>query len=299
MLFGFLLSQHKKMQFFHIRLLSIILFSLSVSTVSAQQLPKNIFPKKDTINIYKELLRDHSDDLMENHPAEDIYNNIWTSEKLNPYKIPIDSLPDSVKIDCSNFFIPTRGYITSEFGPRRYRYHYGIDLKVEIGDSIAAAFSGKIRIIDYEARGYGHYVVIRHDNGLETVYAHLSQVLVSLEQVVNGGDIIGLGGNTGRSTGPHLHFEIRYLGNAINPASIINFTTGLVFQPTYLITKKKSFYYQRDVKAMQAAKYYNVRKGDTLGHIAIRNGTSVKNLCKLNKINSRTLLRPGQRIRVR
>lgn len=287
------------MQFFHIRLLSVIIFFFSFLIVTAQQLPKNILPKKDTLNIYKELLNDHSDDLMENHPADDIYNNIWTSEKLNPYKIPIDSLPDSVRIDCSDFFIPTRGYITSEFGPRRYRYHYGIDLKVNIGDSIAAAFSGKVRIIDYEARGYGHYVVIRHDNGLETVYAHLSEVLVALDQVVAGGEIIALGGNTGRSTGPHLHFEIRYLGNAINPANIINFTTGLAFQPNYLITKKRSFYYQREVKALQAAKYYKVRRGDTLGHIAIRNGTNVKNLCKLNKISTRTLLKPGQRLRVR
>jgi murein DD-endopeptidase MepM/ murein hydrolase activator NlpD len=245
------------------------------------------------------MLNDQSDDLMENHPAEDIYNNIWTSLKINPYKIPIDSLPDSVRIDCSNFVVPTHGYVTSQFGPRRYRYHYGIDLKVEVGDTILAAFSGKVRIIDYEGRGYGNYIVIRHDNGLETVYAHLSVVLVSLNQTVKAGELIAFGGNTGHSTGPHLHFETRYIGNAINPANIINFNTGLVYEPTYLLTKKKSFYYQREDKAVQVARYYSVRKGDNLGQIAARNGTSVNALCRMNGIKTKTKLQLGQRLRIR
>ncbi|MCE5332664.1 MAG: peptidoglycan DD-metalloendopeptidase family protein [Bacteroidales bacterium] len=267
--------------------------------LNAQQINYSVIPRKDTANIYQEMLNDKSDDLMENHPADDIYNNIWTSEKLNPYKIPIDSLPDTVRIDCKDFSVPVPGMITSDFGPRRYRYHYGTDLRLNVGDSIHAAFSGKVRIIDYEARGYGHYVVIRHDNGLETVYAHLSQVMVKLDQVVKGGELIALGGNTGRSTGPHLHFEMRYLGNAINPASIVNFYTGHVHNDIYQITKRKSFYYQHGVKAQQAAKYYKVRKGDTLGQIALRNGTSVKALCRLNSIKSKKLLQPGQKIRVR
>lgn len=287
------------MQFSPKKFLSFLIFISSILGLNAQQINYSIIPKKDTANVYQEMLNDKSDDLMENHPADDIYNNIWTSERLNPYKIPIDSLPDTVRIDCKDFFSPVPGIITSDFGPRRYRYHYGTDLRLNIGDSVHAAFSGKVRIIDYEARGYGHYVVIRHDNGLETVYAHLSQVMVELDQVVKGGELIALGGNTGRSTGPHLHFEMRYLGNAINPASIINFYTGQVHNDTYQITKRKSFYYQRDLKAQQAAKYYKVRKGDTLGQIALRNGTSVKALCRMNSIKLKKLLQPGQKIRVR
>ncbi len=287
------------MQFSPKKFLSFLIFISSILGLNAQQINYSIITRKDTANIYQEMLNDKSDDLMENHPADDIYNNIWTSEKLNPYKIPIDSLPDTIRIDCKDFFVPVPGMITSDFGPRRYRYHYGTDLRLNVGDSVRAAFSGKVRIIDYEARGYGHYVVIRHDNGLETVYAHLSQVMVELDQVVKGGELIALGGNTGRSTGPHLHFEIRYLGNAINPASIINFYTGQVHNDTYQITKRKSFYYQHDVKAQQAAKYYKVRKGDTLGQIALRNGTSVKALCRLNSIKLKKLLQPGQKIRVR
>ncbi|MEA4935724.1 hypothetical protein SDC9_93833 [bioreactor metagenome] len=280
--------------------LLLVLFSV-VNSTFANDKDKRIssFARPDSTNIYQEFLNDETDDLMENHPADDIYNNIWTSTRLNPYKIAIDSLPDSVKIDLSDFIIPVPGHITSHFGPRRYRYHYGTDIKLETGDTVVASFPGKIRIVDYDRRGYGHYVVIRHDNGLETVYAHLSRVLVALDQTVDAGDIIALGGNTGRSTGSHLHYEIRFLGNAMNPAKIIDFERGIPFQKDYLITKKLSFYYQKEVKQLTAAKYYKIRSGDNLGRIAARNGTSVNALCRLNKISSKKVLRIGQSIRVR
>ena len=147
----------------------LLTFFISIWGAKAQHINYSLIPKKDTINIYKEMLNDHSDDLMENHPADDIYNRMWTTDHVNPYKIPIENMPDSVRIDCSHFVVPVPGVITSEFGPRRYRFHYGTDLRLKVGDSVRSAFSGKIRIIDYEARGYGHYIVIRHDNGLETV----------------------------------------------------------------------------------------------------------------------------------
>jgi murein DD-endopeptidase MepM/ murein hydrolase activator NlpD len=279
-------------------LTTLILF-LSAFGGYAQFNAFSLIPKKDTVNIYKEMLNDNSDDLMENHPADDIYNNLWTSDHVNPYKIPIDSLPDSVRIDCSHFVVPVRGGVTSDFGPRRYRFHYGIDLRLKVGDSVRCAFSGKVRIIDFEGRGYGNYIVIRHDNGLETVYAHLSAVLVSLNQNIKAGELIAYGGNTGHSTGPHLHFETRYIGNAINPAHIIDFNTGLVHSRTYLLTKKNAFYYQHEVKVLASAKYYTVKKKDTLSRIAARNGTSVKNLCKLNNLKPKSKIKKGQRIRIR
>jgi len=279
--------------------LPILAFFLSTVGGLSQQTNFSLIPKKDTINVYQEMLNDHSDDLMENHPADDIYNDMWTSDHVNPYKIPIDSMPDSVRIDCSNFVVPVHGEVTSVFGPRRYRFHYGIDLRLKVGDSVQCAFKGKVRLINYEARGYGHYIVIRHDNGLETVYAHLSAVLVVLNQDVKAGQLIAFGGNTGHSTGPHLHFETRYIGNAINPAHIIDFQTGKAISKTYLLTKKQSFYYQHEVKMFAAAKYYKVKKHDVLGRIAARNGTSVKALCRLNRIKPKTRLKPGQRIRIR
>jgi len=278
---------------------TIITFFLSCLGCFSQHTKFSLIPKKDSINVYREMLNDNSDDLMENHPADDIYNNIWTSDHVNPYKISVDKMPDSVRIDCSNFVVPVRGAVTSVFGPRRYRFHYGTDLRLNIGDSVRSAFSGRVRIIDYEARGYGNYIVIRHNNGLETVYGHLSAVLVSMNQNVKAGQLIAYGGNTGHSTGPHLHFEMRYIGNAINPAHVINFITGLANERYYLITKKQSFYYQHESKVTSSAKYYLVRKHDVLSKIAARNGTNVKTLCRLNGIKPKTHIKPGMRLRVR
>ncbi len=254
---------------------------------------------KDVDNVYKDLLHDETDDLMENHPADNLYNYIWTCERLNPYKIPIDSLPDSINIDFSTYHSPVKGHITSHFGSRRYRFHYGTDVKLFVGDTVASSFSGKVRIIDYDRRGYGHYVVVRHDNGLETVYAHLSKVLVKLDEVVEGGQPIALGGNTGRSTGSHLHYEMRILGNPLNPAKLVDFENGVALVDNYLITKADSFYYQKELAALSEAKYYRIKSGDTLSRIAVQNGTTVTRLCQLNGINRNKLLQIGQRLRVR
>ena len=295
-------------RFFLNLFLLIIVFGASTkasdcfSNPNVNQLLQDYFDYKqayDSINLYKKFLNDYTDDLMENHPADDIYMNIWTREKINPYKTSIESLPDSIRIDCSDFVLPIKGRITSRFGARRYRYHYGVDLKLYTGEPVRVAFSGKVRIIDYERQGYGHYVVVRHNNGLETVYAHLSKVLVEHNQTVTAGDTIALGGSTGRSTGPHLHFEIRYIGNAINPENVIDFNTGTLRNNSYLITKNQTFYYQKEVLALQAVRYTTVRKGDTLSHIASRHGTSVSRICQLNNLSTRSIIRPGQRIRVK
>lgn len=273
--------------------------NLNATKPSATPSSKPLIVQKDSIAQNRNLLLEQLEEILDDHPSNDIYNNVWRSDRVNPYRIPVDSLPDSVRIDMSKFVIPHRGVVTSRFGPRRYRFHYGIDLKVNVGDSILSSFDGKVRIIDYEAKGYGHYVVIRHDNGLETVYAHLSSVLVVHDQNVKAGELIGLGGNTGRSTGPHLHYELRYLGNAINPENMINFSSGLAISDEYLLTRRRSFRHMADVKAMQAARYVTVRKGDTLGAIAARNGTSINNICRLNNISRNKVLRIGQKLRVR
>lgn len=262
--------------------------------------PKHVVIKSDDReNIYRKMFNDPTDDLMEDHPAEDIYNKIWTSERVNPYQIPIDSIPDSTLIDVSNFVMPWNGHITSKFGPRKYRMHYGTDIKLQVGDSIRAAFDGQVRIVDYERRGYGHYVVIRHDNGLETVYAHMTRPLCDINERVYAGDVIGLGGNTGRSTGSHLHFEIRYLGNAINSELLIDYANHKMKDSTYLITKKQTFYHQKQVQAQKSAKFVTVRSGDSLSVIARRNGTTVSALCRLNGIKPTSIIRIGQRLRVR
>lgn len=261
----------------------------------------NNVPIADSTNIYNEMLNDETDDLMENHPAGDIYGDIWTSDRINPYRVPVSSLPDSISIDCSDFVMPvSTGRISSRFGPRRYRYHYGIDIALPCGNKVVSSFSGKVRIIDYEPRGYGKYVVVRHDNGLETVYAHLSAITCKQDQRVKAGQELGLSGNTGRSTGPHLHFETRYIGNAFNPATIINFEAKTVYASNYTLTKRKNFGYQQvKARTSQLAKYYKVRKGDNLSRIAARNGTTVNKLRSLNGLKSSSKIRAGQRLRIR
>jgi len=228
-------------------------------------------------------------------PSSDIYET-WTNEKVNPYKIAIKNLPD-LQLDSllTTYNHPLdSGAVTSDFGPRKRRFHYGIDLRVSVGQDVYAAFDGKVRVTDCDKYGYGKFVVIRHSNGLETLYGHLSEILVEANQYVSAGDRIGLGGNTGRSTGPHLHFEFRYLGNAINPAKIIDFERNVPMFDQYLVSSKTSF---KEILAYQAVKYHTVKKGDTLSSIAARYGTTVKRLCQLNGIKSTTTLRLKQRIR--
>lgn len=269
-------------------------------TCNSDELPKHIIVQaQDRANIYKRVLNDLTDDLMEDHPADDIYNSIWATDNVNPYKLPIDSIQDSIMIDCSGFVIPARGHITSKFGPRKYRYHYGTDIKVQIGDTIRSSWAGQVRIVRYDPRGYGNYVVVRHPNGLETVYAHMSKVLVDVDEHIVAGEVVGLGGNTGRSTGPHLHYEIRYLGNAMNTELLIDYQNFCMKDSVYTIVKRSTFYHQQQQKEMQQAKYITIKSGDNLSVLARRHGTTVGALCRLNGIKETTILRIGQRLRVR
>jgi murein DD-endopeptidase MepM/ murein hydrolase activator NlpD len=206
--------------------------------------------------------------------------------------------------------------VTSKYGPRRRGIHQGTDIDLETGDPIYATFDGRVRHTTYVARGYGHLIIIRHDNGLETFYAHLSEVNVKPGDWVTAGQVIGKGGNTGRSTGSHLHYEMRYKGHSFDPERLINFTTGDLRRETFLLKRTYFSPYSRftqdfdeevqsdeeDKKiAAEAAaiKYHIVKKGDTLGRIAINNHTTVTKLCQLNGLKKTSTLRIGQRIRVR
>lgn len=231
------------------------------------------------------------------YPGIDIYPT-WTNETVQAYKDA--TIPESYTFDLTEFCMPThQTRITDVYGyrPRRRRMHYGLDVKVYVGDTIRAAFTGKVRIVkNYGRRGYGKMILIRHDNGLETVYGHLSKQLVKENQLVRAGEVIGLGGNTGRSTGSHLHFETRFLGIPINPASMFDFEKQDIVADTYTFHKHKSSSGQRQTASGEGL-FYKVKKGDTLSKIASRQGVSVSRLCKLNRISTRTVLRPGQVLR--
>ena len=250
-------------------------------------------------------------------PAEDLYED-WS----NKYAHHETALPDSFRISLKDFCMPTDSRVlTSNFGARWGRQHKGLDIKVYIGDTIRAAFAGKVRVVRYERRGYGKYIVIRHHNGLETIYGHLSDWLVDEDQEVRAGEPIGLGGNTGRSTGSHLHFETRLCGVALNPALMFDFRNQDVVDDYYMFHKDS---YQREsavanrlrgvggssfsgdgdeevelasaapAASYQQSRFHKVKKGETLYSIAKRRGTTVNAIMKLNHLKNNTKLKPGQ-----
>lgn len=227
--------------------------------------------------------------------------------------------PKEYAIDLRGFHMPCESRrVTSHYGYRsRFRRnHYGTDIGVRIGDTIRSAFDGKVRVVEFEARGYGKYVVIRHPNGLETIYGHMSKHLVKPNQVVKAGEPIGLGGSTGRSTGPHLHFETRFLGNKINPEHLFSFENRDVLGDTYIFRSNgrsslsnalahTNVQVEETVAEAPAAKtaqrpqskIYKVKKGDTLYKIAQKHHTTVEKLCRLNNIPKNRKLSLGQVIK--
>ena len=251
------------------------------------------------------------EDLM--NPAADLYGeDSWTGS-VNPFGGRQVKVPNDYSIDVRDFIYPLDGLrrVNSKYGYRgRFRrMHYGIDLQLHVGDTVRSCFDGKVRIVDYNRGGYGKYVVVRHTNGLETVYGHMSKQLVKEGDIVHAGDPVGLGGSTGRSTGPHLHLEMRFLGIALNPSGIVDFGTGIPVKEKYVYNSRT---YKRNAKqsalaaskkpkkeaAGSAIKVVKIRKGDTLSKIAKKNGVTVSQLCKLNGISTRTKLRIGSTLRV-
>lgn len=243
------------------------------------QIPKNI-PV-----IFDEIIYSDFSDMPEEY-------DIWNNTAINPYQTSLVNMKDTVKIDVSRYCPPSAKYVTSDWGFRRWRYHYGIDLKVHKGDTVKCAFDGTVRITRRD-RGYGYFVVVRHNNGLETLYGHLDKILVHNDMPLKAGESIGMGGNTGRSTGYHLHFEVRYLGNPLNPRDLIDFSRHSVKNNVFLLSAN-NFAYKKEIDKIR---YWTVKKGDTLGRIAIKTGVPVSKLCALNKIKKTTILRLGRKIR--
>mgnify|MGYP003288884337 CR=1 FL=1 len=234
-----------------------------------------------------------------------VFENDWKENVTNPYGVKQEDLPASWSIwlvdSLDQYHCPFIGDIhpRGKFGPRRGRRHQGVDLPLKTGDPIYAAFTGKVRFAKYMS-GFGNLIIIRHENGIETFYAHLSKMHVKVGDWVNAGDVIGLGGSTGRSTGPHLHFETRFLGQAINPALLFDFEKQDIVADSYMFKKGNNRYRRTNTTAYASngdIQYYKVRKGDSLSRIAQKTGTSIDALCKLNKISRRTTLRIGQVLR--
>ena len=307
------------MKFRRLKTLAILaLASMSALPVMAQDLLARQAPidrklkAVDSVALHRLILNEQYDT-----PAADLYED-WN----NKYAHRATELPDTFKINLRGFCMPTDNrVVTSNFGARWGRQHKGIDVKVYIGDTIRAAFSGKVRMVKYEAGGYGKYVVIRHGNGLETIYGHMSKHLVAEDEIVEAGQPIGLGGNTGRSTGSHLHFETRLCGVALNPALMFDFKNQDVVGDYYMFYRdtyqKESIVANRlrgvngrgdivsdeDMELAIAApeatytknvKFHKVKSGETLSSIARKRHTTVNAICKLNRIGKNIRLMPGQ-----
>ena len=253
--------------------------------------------------------------------SEDVFDRYWDQTSSDPYRMPVDSLPYSWSIwlvdSLGQFHCPYQGDVhpRGKFGPRRGRRHQGVDLPLKTGDPIYATFTGRVRLSKYMG-GFGNLVVIRHENGIETFYGHLSKRNVEVGDWVNAGDVIGLGGSTGRSTGPHLHYETRYNGFTFDPQWLVNFKTGELRHRLFVLKKKYFNIYsnyeqdfedewkneeddKREEAERKAMKWHVIRSGDTLSRIAVNNNTTISEICRLNGISRNTTLKIGRKLRVR
>jgi murein DD-endopeptidase MepM/ murein hydrolase activator NlpD len=286
-----------------------------------KKIKENKQKREDTVKfvINQESLLDLSETPDTNQilfPSHDLYSS-WDSNIAHPYNFDEVFKCDSViltliQLNDNNFVLPYRGNLTSLFGWRKYRPHYGTDIDLETGDEVVSAFDGMVRLAKYY-QGYGNCVIIRHNNGLETVYAHLSRILVESGQKLDAGTIIGLGGNTGHSYGSHLHFEIRYLGQALDTQDFIDFENGILKSNTFVL-RKSDVENKYDLRALHTrhkhdlgiAKikkdnkhgYYKIKSGDSLSRIAKLKKTNVKALCRKNGLRINSKLRVGQRIKI-
>lgn len=302
---------------------SFILF-FAVYSLNAQEIIDTIPSENGTMVIYSNHTWGYLDDLsFDGVMNEDLHEQImydstlnfiqtwdndvcYTSNLENNVSLLKDTfwicLNDSLNDD---FYMPFDGRITSHFGWRRGRNHNGTDIDLNTGDTVRAAWSGKVRYAKYNESGFGNLVIIRHYNGLETFYAHLSKHLVVPNQIVSAGDPIGLGGNTGHSYGSHLHFEVRFYDAPIDPEKVIDFEAKKVKDENLLVHKgtfrpgTHSSYTASTTTSTSGAVYYRIRSGDTLSAIAARNRTTVSKICQLNGIRPTTILQIGRNIRIR
>ncbi|HNS42012.1 MAG TPA: M23 family metallopeptidase [Taishania sp.] len=319
---------------------NLFLLFISLSTILfSQSVIDTLYTSHGTVILYENkswqyledlrfdgVMNEHLNCVLKDHPDLDLKQH-WDNNVVFPsgYSNSMANFNDTIWMcvlrDINDeFVVPVPGALTSEYKFRGRRHHRGVDLDLETGDTVVAAWSGKVRYAKYNEGGFGNLVIIRHDNGLETLYAHNSKLLVKPNQNVKAGTPIALGGNTGHSYGSHLHFEVRFFDLPMNPEEIIDFQNKtcrsenlLIHRSLFIPSAKPSFETTPTttsptmnvaaplaVKASTSTnKYYKIRSGDTLSSIAAKHHTTISKLCQLNGIRQTTVLQVGRNLRIR
>jgi len=271
-------------------LLFILLLGFSWEVGKSEVGQVNNYPKGNIVSIVDTL---------------SVYQTNWDRKQIFAYlgepkpKLVWEELWQS--LSEMKFVNPCYGKIWRGFG----RGHKGLDIDLQKGDPVVAAFDGKVRYAMYNRGGFGNLVIIRHPNGLETWYAHLSKIEVKPDDVIQAGELIGLGGSTGRSRSPHLHLEFRYKDMAIDPLKLVDLQKqtvlpkdSLTLLPELVIRDSIRTEFGSVTLDDVAEVWHRVSKGDNLSKLAQRYGTTVSNICRLNKLRPGSLLQIGQQIRV-
>jgi general stress protein 26 len=273
---------------------------------------------------------EQQDTTIELFPADDLYKNLWNCTNIKYPKTEFSRKNDTIVFTLVEetdhpYVQPFKSRVISKFGPRHGRIHTGTDVKLHLGDSVLCAFDGKVRLAQ-KFSGYGNLVLVRHKNGIETIYAHLKKICVKVNDPIKAGDLIGLGGRTGRATTEHLHFETRIFGDPFDSNKYIDFDNytlrcnhiyykdkqiaididklkGEPVKPPVqqLATKrdtiksKNSIYAASNPEKNQGMSFsqHIIQRGDNLWTIARKYNTTVKNICEANKITVNQILKIG------
>lgn len=313
------------------RIVYILLFLPFFSNAQERSVSDTLVKGNDTILLFNDKTWEYSHAIhfngilnpyLANSAKSSQLTEDWDNEMTFNYDNDLSILEDTIWLctldtSHSDFCIPHPGMLTSEFKMRGRRFHYGIDLDLETGDSVKCAFDGIVRYSKYNTSGFGYLVIVRHYNGLETYYAHLSKLFVQPNQKIKAGDVLGLGGKTGRAYGDHLHFEVRFYHNPIDPEEVIDFKNKRVRNDNLFVHKSLFDYRKIDGKKRnytnannaiktektentpREKKYHTVKSGDSLYAMSLKYKTTVDKICNLNGISKKKILRIGEKIRVR
>lgn len=227
----------------------------------------------------------------------DIMSKNWVTNSAYAQQPDYARTKDTFMVDFGSgkYSFPAKGKVSSRFGMLKGKMHTGIDIELNSGDPVVSAFDGIVRFAGWNNSTNGNVVVVRHYNGLETMYAHLSEVKCKPGQKVTAGEIVGLGGNTGKATTNHLHFETRLKDNAFDPELIFKVENGTLVAEQIPIYSSNFDY----MKFVNNSEYHYVKSGDTLSAIARKYHVSVKQICDLNGIKPTTILSIGKRLRLK